>query len=80
MLDFLLVRYASIDYVMTLEHSRGYMLIKTAIEKNSEEKLYQKWLSDMARYEMSFEDYKKACMPYRKSTDEEKQEILSKWG
>jgi hypothetical protein len=74
------MRYASIDYVMRLEHSRGYMLIKTAIEKNGEEKLYQKWLSDMARYEMSFEDYKKACTPYRKSTEKEKEEIISKFG
>ena len=42
--------------------------------------MYQKWLHDTARFEMSFEDYMKAHIPYRKSTQQEKEEILRKWG
>lgn len=80
LLDFILSRYTDVDYVMNLDCDIGVDLILKGIEKNEEEKLYQKWLSDTARYEMSFYEYKKKSMIYRKSTEEEKQEILKRFG
>lgn len=75
-----MTRYASIDYVMNMEHTEGLKLICKAYENDAKEKVYQKWLNDAIRYEMPFDEYFKKHMPYRKSTDEEKDEILKKWG
>lgn len=80
LLDFLLKRYSNIDYVLNLEAKIGFSLIIKAIDNSNEEKMYQKWLHDTARFEMSFEQYKEAHMPYRKSTDKEKDDILKRWG
>ena len=63
-----------------MDHTQGFKLILKAYEKANEEKLYTKWLSDDARYQMSFDEYRKKHMPYRKSTQKEKDEILKKWG
>lgn len=63
-----------------MEHTQGYRLIYKAYENDTKEKLYDKWLSDMARYEMSFEEYYEKHKPYRKSTQSEKDEILKKFG
>lgn len=80
LLDLILKRYAAIDYVMSMEHTQGFKLILKAQENENKEKLFQKWLSDTARYQMSFDEYYQKHMPYRKSTKEEKEEILRKWG
>ena len=63
-----------------MEHTQGFKLILKAYENHNKEKLYEKWLSDGARFEMSFDDYYKKLMPYRKSTKQEKDDILKKWG
>lgn len=63
-----------------MEHTQGFKLILKAIKNDNEDKMYLKWLHDTARFEVSFEDYKKASEPYRKSTEKEKQDILRKWG
>ena len=65
---------------MNLEHTFGMKLIIKAYETDSKEKCYQKWLSDVARYELPFDEYYKKCVPFRKSTEEEKEEILKKFG
>lgn len=65
---------------MKMEASQGVNLIIKAIENHNEEKMFIKWLHDDARYKISFEEYSKAGVPYRKSTDKEKDEILKKWG
>lgn len=76
----LLCRYSNIDYVMNMEHTQGYRVILKAIEKKNDEDLFQQWLHDTARFELDFNSYKHALKPYRKSTQEEKEEILKKWG
>lgn len=65
---------------MKMDSKQGLKLILKAIDNHNKENLYQKWLHDTARFEMSFEDYMKAHIPYRKSTQQEKEEILRKWG
>ena len=80
MLDLLLCRYANIEYLMNMEHKQGFKLILKAIEKNNDEELFEQWLHDTARFELDFNSYKKQLMPYRKSTEAEKEEILKKWG
>lgn len=80
LLDFILARYHDADFVMNLDHDIALQLILKGIEKREEEKIYQKWLSDLARYEMSFDEYLVRSKPYRRSTDEEKKEILEKFG
>lgn len=65
---------------MKMDAEEGILLILTALNRNEKEKLYQKWLHDTARYELSFEEYEKAHMPYRKSTQVEKDEILKRYG
>ena len=65
---------------MNLEASQGFELIVKAIENDSRDRMYQQWLHDSARFEISFQDYMKASKPYRKSTQEEKEEILKKYG
>lgn len=80
LLDLLLKRYSNIEYVMNLDSFFGFELIAKAVENDSKERLYLKWLNDTAKYEMSFDDYYKASLPYRKSSDDEKQEILQKYG
>ena len=65
---------------MNMEHKQGFKLILKAIEKNNEEELFQQWLHDTARFEFDFNSYKKQLIPYRKSTEAEKEEILRKWG
>lgn len=65
---------------MSLPADEGLCLIIKAIDNEANDKLYQKWLHDQARYELSFEEYYTAHIPYRKSTQEEKDEILKKYG
>ena len=65
---------------MNMNHVDGYKLILKAYENRNEEKMYQKWLHDDARYEITFNDYLEKHKPYRKSTKEEKNSILEKWG
>lgn len=65
---------------MNMEHTNGFKLILKAIEKKNDEELFEQWLHDTARFELSFNDYKAKLTPYRKSTKEEKEEILKKWG
>ncbi len=76
----LLSRYSNIEYVMKMDADEGIFLIYKAIENNEKEKLYQKWLHDSARYEMSLDEYIEAHIPYRKSTVEEKEDILKRFG
>lgn len=80
LLDFCMTRYGDMNYLMGMEHKQGFMLILKGLEKAQKEKVYQKWLSDNARYEMSFEDYYQSHLPYQKTTQKEKDEILAKWG
>lgn len=80
LLDFILSRYHDVNYIMNLDCDIGLQLILKGIEKKEEEKMYQKWLSDLARYEMSFDEYLNISKPYRKSSDEEKKEIIEKFG
>ena len=63
-----------------MEHTLGFKLICKAYEENEKEKIYRKWLTDGARFEMSFDEYYQKHKPYRKSTQNEKDEILKKWG
>lgn len=65
---------------MNMEASRGFLLIAKAVEKEQKEKLFLKWLHDSARYEMTFDDYYNEHIPYRKSTEKEKLEIIKKYG
>ena len=65
---------------MNMEHTQGFKLICKAYENDKKETVYRKWLNDMARYEMTFDEYYKKHLPYRKSTEEEKEEILKKFG
>ena len=65
---------------MNMNHVDGYKLITKAYENHHEERMYQKWLHDDARYEMTFDAYLEKHKPYRKSTEEEKNSILEKWG
>ena len=65
---------------MNMEHKQGYKLILKAYKNHNKEVIYEKWLSDLARYEMSFDEYYEKHKPYRKSTQQEKDEILKKWG
>lgn len=55
-------------------------LIVKAIENDAKEKMYLKWLHDDARYSMTFDDYVNASIPYRKSTQAEKEEIMRRYG
>lgn len=80
LLDLLLKRYASIDFVMNMDAVHGYELIVRAIENSQKENLFTQWLHDPARYEHSFDDYIKGSKPYRKSTTEEKEDILKRFG
>lgn len=79
-LDFLLKRYSNIEYVMNLESEFGFSLILKAYENDFREKLYEKWLTDDARYVKSFDEYLNDVIPYRPSTDDEKKRILQKFG
>ena len=63
-----------------MDHTNGYKLICKAYELHEKELVYEKWLNDMARYEMSFDEYYKKHLPYKKSTKEEKEEILKRYG
>nr|DAV20205.1 MAG TPA: hypothetical protein [Caudoviricetes sp.] len=65
---------------MNLEANQGFKLIAKAIENDRKDRMYQQWLHDSARFEINFNDYVKASKPYRKSTQEEKEEILKKYG
>jgi len=65
---------------MNLDCDFGVDLIMKGLEKHEEERMYQKWLSDTARYEMSFSEYLKKSKPYRKSTEQEKRDILKRFG
>ena len=80
LLDFILSRYMNIEYILNLDCEIGVALILKGLEKQEEEKIYHKWLSDIARYEISFDDYIKMATPYRKSTEQEKQDILERFG
>lgn len=80
MLDFLFTRYNDISYLMSMEHVSGFRLITKGYEKAEEEKLYQKWLSDYARFEITFDEYVKKHKPYTKTSEKEKEEILKRWG
>lgn len=80
MLDLLLKRYSNIDYVMKMDAEDGLKLIIKAIENDVKDKLYLQWLHDDARYEKSFNEYFESNLPYRKSTEEEKQKILEEYG
>lgn len=80
LLDFILSRYKDVQYLLNLDHDISVNIILKGLEKLEEDKLYQKWLSDAARYEFSFDEYKRKSMPYRKSTFEEKRDILEKYG
>lgn len=65
---------------MNMEASRGFLLIAKAVEKEQKEQLFTKWLHDSAKYEMNFDEYYQQHLPYRKSTEKEKEEILEKYG
>lgn len=65
---------------MKIESKEGLKLILKAIENEARDKLYLQWLHDDARFEKSFNEYFESCLPYRKSTFEEKQKILEKYG
>ncbi len=80
LLDFILSRYMNIEYILNLDCEIGVSLILKGLEKQEEERVFHKWLSDVARYEISFDDYKKKSIPYRKSTEQEKKEILERFG
>lgn len=76
----LLCRYSNVEYVLHMESKQGLKLILKAIENSNKDKMYEKWLHDPSHYEIGFDDYINAHIPYRKSTKEEKEEILRKWG
>lgn len=80
LLDLLLKRYTNIEYIMNMEATDGFELIAKAVENDSKDKMYIKWLHDEARYTMSFDEYYQQSLPYRKSTDEEKEQILERFG
>ena len=65
---------------MEMDAEDGLKLIIKAIENEAKDKLYLQWLHDDARYEKSFKEYFESNLPYRKSTDEEKQKILEEFG
>lgn len=65
---------------MSMEASEGFALIVCAFENNQKEQMFQKWLHDDARYEKSFEEYYSMAKPYRKSTEDEIDEIIKKYG
>lgn len=65
---------------MSLEPNLGFLLICKAKEKENEERLFTRWVHENPYLNISFEEYKKALTPYRKSTNEEKEEILKKYG
>ena len=80
LLDFILQRYSSVGFVMEMEATLGLELIVHAIKKDRKDRLFNQWLHDPARYEVGFDEYIKQATPYRKSTEEEKEEILRKFG
>ena len=65
---------------MNLDSMFGFELIAKAVENDSKERMYLKWLNDSAKYEMSFDDYYKQSLPYRRSSNEEKEEIIKRYG
>ncbi len=80
LVDLLFKRYSNIEYLFNLQADDGLLIILKAIEASQKEQMYEKWLHDQARYEMSFDDYYKKHIPYKPSTKEEKEDILNKYG
>lgn len=60
--ELLLFRYSNIDYILNLNYIDGFIFIRKAYEKQSEEKLWQQWLVDYRTMTkdtfISFSDYK----------------------
>lgn len=59
----LLHRYHNIEYVLQLDADIGLDLIKKALEKNREERIFQQWVAQLpvmayTGVNVSFEDYK----------------------
>lgn len=65
---------------MSMDGDIAINVIIEGINQREKDKLFDKWLHDPIRFEKSFEDYCEMLKPYRKSTDDEKEEILRKYG
>lgn len=70
----LLSRYSDINYVMSLEFEDGVKLINKAEEKDTEYKIFLRWVP--YQEVINFEDFKKEIFSYVKK--ESKEEILNK--
>lgn len=55
---------------MKLPASDGIGLILYALDKENDEKLFQRWI-ESAQYEMSFEEFKQRLKPAQFKSDEE---------
>ena len=57
-------------------------VINEGINQKEKEDLYMAWLHSPIRFEKSFDEYYESCKTryYRKSTEEEKEEILKEYG
>lgn len=80
--ELLLRRYSNIEYILDLEILEGIEFINKAYEKETEDKVWEKWLIDY-RYMskdnfISFEEYKKHIISKNINTESilSKEEIL----
>lgn len=79
-MDLLLSRYANIDYVMNLEIDDFVGIIKCAMEKESDERLYQMWLAIYPNMDkdtfISFNEFKDKALG-KKTKEEQMDELRS---
>lgn len=52
-------------------------MVITGYKKDQDDRLFNKWIHDHT--ELSFEEYKKKHVVYRKSTQKEKDDILKRY-
>ena len=78
----LLLRKYDINYILNLEFEEGYEIISKALEKEVEEKLWDRWLIDYRNMTkdsfISFEDYKNKLLgvSIKAQDDTSKEELL----
>ena len=65
---------------MSMDADTSVYKIIEGVNRRERDDLYKAWLHSPIRFEKSFEDYLEELKPYRKSTQEEKDEILRKYG
>ena len=65
---------------MTMDADIALHVIIEGLNQKEKADIYQAWLHSPIRYEKTFDEYLSSLKPYRKSTDNEKEEILKKWG